>query len=164
MAPEDIESPPYPNEGVNPDGLYNMLGKLKEWVDLYKDDLNKEVGQDIIPVVKALPNKKAYLIQPVLGMFSHLILIRRIREQWDNVVRNYEDSWDHKMCVRQRVVIVQSAAMMLNSAFTPFEHREARRQSELEELQQQFARVQMLINTIMEPDKYDPVQAQKRGG
>jgi hypothetical protein len=163
MNPEEIESPPYPGEGVNPDGLYNALSQLKTWVDTYRGPLNEEVGQDVIPVVKPLPNKAAYLCQPVLSLFSHMILVRRMREGWDHIVRNFESTWHDRMCVRQRVVLVQSAAVMLNGAFTPFEYRETRRQSELEDLQGQFSRMQSLVLEITEPESHDPFPKTQKG-
>jgi len=163
MSAEDIESPPYPNEGVNPDGLFNTMGALRVWVLKYRDTHNALIGQDLIPSVKDLPNKKAYTTQPVITQYTHLLLIRRMREGWDHLVRNYEDDWDDKMCVRQRVVMLQSAALLLNSAFTPYEHREARRQRELEDLQQQFTRVQQVLLKQMEPQRHDPDPERTKG-
>jgi hypothetical protein len=163
MTPEDIESPPYPNEGTTPDGLYNALTGLKKWVDTYRDPLNREVGQDVIPSVKKLPERSAYLAQPVLSLFSHFLMVRRMRENWDHIVRNYETSWHEPMCVRQRVVLVQSAAVLLNGAFTPFEYRETMRRSELEELQAQFSRVNQLVLDITEPEAHDPFPKAQAG-
>lgn len=163
MPVEDIESPPYPNEGVNPDGLYNVLKQLKKWVETYRTGHNAAVGQDIIPTIKKLPDKAAYTTQPVLTQYAHLLLVRRMRENWDHLVRTYEDDWDDKMCVRQRVVLLQSSALLLNSAFTPYEYREARRQKELDELQATFARVQEVLLKQMEPKKHDPDANTKEG-
>ena len=79
-ADEEIESPPYPTEGVNPDGLYNTLKHLKKWVETYRPSHNVAIGQDIIPAVKKLPDKQAYVTQPVLTQYTHFLLIRRMRE------------------------------------------------------------------------------------
>lgn len=157
MPPEDIESPPYPSESTAPGGLYNALSELKNWVEKYRDAMNAAVGQEIIPSVKPLADRSAYIYQPVLSLFSHLVVCRRIRERWDHLVRTYESSWDEPMCVRQRALLLQSATLMLNSATTPVEYRETRRQLELEELQQMFSRVQTLLDKAMESDRHDPL-------
>lgn len=163
MTPEEIESPPYPNEGTNTDGLYNALAQLKTWVDVYRPVLNAEVGQDVIPSVRPLPAREAYRCQPVLSMFSHMVLVRRMREGWDHIVRNYEAMWHDPMCVRQRVVLLQSAAVLLNGVFMPFEYKETRRQTELQELQTQFGRVNELAMALMEPEPHDPFPKTQKG-
>ncbi len=164
MSVEDIESPPYPSEWANPDGLYNTMRQLRKWVGTYRPSHNAIIGQDLIPAVKELPDKKAYAAQPVPTMYMHLRFVRRFRESWDHLVRTYEDDWDDKLCVRQRIVLLQSAALLLNNAFTPYEYREAKRQSELENLQQQFSRLQDALTKEMEPKPHDdPDPPQPKG-
>ncbi len=162
-ADQDIQSPPYPNEGVNPDGLFNMLKALKTWVLTYRDGLNAEIGQDLVPTVRELPDKKAYTTQPIPTQWGHFLFIRALREAWDHLVRTYEDDWDDKACVRQRIMLVQSAAVLLNSAFTPFEHREARKQKDMEELQQMFQRIHQAVVKQMEHKRYDPEEGEAEG-
>jgi hypothetical protein len=163
MSPEDIDSPPYPNEGVTPHGMYATLDSLKTWVDTYRGALNAEVGTEVIPYVKPLPDVRSYLSQPIMSLFSHMILVRRLRENWDHVVRNFETGWRDHMCVRQRVILVQSAAVILNSAFTSFEYRETRRQGELEALQNEFSRLNKLVLSLMEPESHDSFPQARRG-
>jgi len=153
---DDILSPPYPSDGISADGLYQILKELKKWVNKYRDAHNKEIGQELIPLVKDLPDKKAYIGQPIMTQWGHLLLLRRIRESWDDLIRNYESDWDDKLCIRHRVLMLQSAAILLNNAFMPYEHREARQQRELEEMQNMFTRIQQVLFKQLESVKNDP--------
>lgn len=155
MAAEDIESPPYPGEGTNTDVLYNLLRALKKWVTTYRARHNKAICQDLIPTVRDFPDKKAYLAQPVLTQMHHLTFLRRVREEWDHLVRTYEHDWDNPTCVRARVMMLQAAAVLLNSAFVPFEVREMEAQREPQRLQRVFERLTDALKQHLEPESHD---------
>lgn len=158
MPSEDIASPPYPTESTNADGLYRTLKALREWLLKYRDSHNSAVGQDVIPAPKSVPNKAAYLTQPVSTQFGHLMYIRRLREQWDHLVRMYEDNWDDPACLRGRVIMFQTATIVFNSAFTPLEHREATAARDADALRRMLENVQTSLTQFMEPRPYDPPQ------
>lgn len=156
MAVEDLQSPPYPNEGTTADGLLTHLRALREWVLCYRTTHNKLVGQDLIAAPKEPPKPKAYASLPVYTQMSHLLFLRKVRERWDHLVRAYEDDWDDQMCVRQRVMLLASCAVLLNSGFAPFEQREFRRRTELEDCQRTIDSVAAVLRDIMEPQTHDP--------
>lgn len=156
MDAVDIESPPYPSETVNADVLYETLRTLRSWVIQYRDEHNKAVGQDVIPTVKELPDRRAYTSQPIISQWSHLLVVRHVRESWDHLVRSYEDDWDDPDCARQRVMLLQATAILLNNAFIPQEYREARKMQELDELQQLFSRVNATVVQQLQKGNYDP--------
>ena len=156
MASEDIESPPYPGEGSTADVMFNHLKALHVWLLHYRDNHNTLIGQELIPAVRAMPEKAAYVSQPIMSQFGHLIALRRIREQWDQLVRTYENDWDYPPCLRSRVMLFQMTAILLNSAFTPFEYREARQQRELEELQRTFERIHAALMEHLEVKRNVP--------
>ena len=155
MPLEDVESPPYPGDGSNADVLFNAFKALRKWVMHYRDDMNMMTCQEIVPNVIELPDKKAYTSQPVCTQFNHLLFMRRIREEWDHLVRIYEEDWNCKACNRAKVMLVQTAAMLINGAFTPFEVREARNQQDLEHMQRSFERLAAFLRKVMNPEDYD---------
>jgi hypothetical protein len=158
MAVEDLQSPPYPNEGTTADGLLTHLRALRAWVGGYRESHNKLAGQDLIPAPKKPPQKEAYAALPVLTQMSHLLFMRKVREQWDHLVRTYEADWDDQLCVRQRVMLLASSAVLLNSGFAPYEQREFRRRAELEECQRTLDSVAQALRDIMEPQAHEPDQ------
>jgi len=149
---DELVSPPYPGEACTTENLYKYLGDLRDWVLNYRDGLNAIVGAEAIPAVHPLGKKPAYLSQPVTQLFSHLMFIRKLREEWDHIVRLYEDDWDDKHCIRARVVLVQTAAIQLNEAFVPQEVREARAQKHTERMQRAFESLGNLFSKMTEPD------------
>lgn len=165
MASEDIESPPYPSEAANPDVLYNHLKSLKGWVEKYRGSHNKSVGKALIPNVKDLPDRKAYTGQPVSVMMGHFLFLRRLRESWDHLLRTYEyeNDWDTKACLRQRVMMLQSASVLLNNAFTPQEHREAMAKRDTERMQGMFEKLTETLHEYMEPTQHDPEAERPKG-
>lgn len=158
MPSDDIDSPPYPSEAVNPLLLYNHLRALRKWVEDARPEHNKAAGKAVIPAPKPLPDKAAYTGQPVPTMMGHFLFLRRLRESWDHLVRTHEyaDEWNTKACVKKRVMLLQAAAVLLNNAFTPHEHREAMKAREMERLQQTFERLNQAMLDFMEPKKNDP--------
>lgn len=135
---EEIESPPFPSEGLDPRGLYLVLRQLHTWVAKNRDKHNKLVGKEAIGVADALPSCESYVCQPVLSLYGHWKLIRQFREAWDATVRNFENDWDNKACVRERVVVLLSALILLNNAFVPYEYKETLRDREFEKMQKEI--------------------------
>lgn len=153
MSLEAIESPPYPNEGTTANGLFNYLKLLSKWILFYRDDLNSYTGQEVIPNIIDLPDKNAYITQPIYTQYQHLMLMRNIREQWDSLIRLYEDDWTIKTCIQGRIMLVQAATVLFNSAFTPYEVMEARHQKHIENMHQSFEGLLMLFRKLMTRDK-----------
>jgi len=159
---EEITSPPFPNM-VSGGGLYDKLRELREWVEGYREALNDEAGQAVIPAVAEFPEKKMYVqYQPVPVQFYHWSHLRQIRREWDILLQNYEDAWNCKPCIRQRVMLVQQAALLLNGAFMDPETREAKQQAEQERMQRSFERLMAHYKNIMDPDDEEETQDRKK--
>lgn len=152
---EDLHSPPYPGDGTNPALLFKYLGELSEWVNLYRQTLNEGAGVEIIPALRTMPAWTIYQAQPVPVMWSHFIVMRRIREEWDHLVRQYEDAWDCTACARQRIVLVQTAALMFNDAFVSYEQREAVHEREIEQIDRMWNNLRETLLKAMDPKYYD---------
>lgn len=152
---EEILSPPYPSMGVTADGLYNTIRDLRKWAMKYRDELNDAAEREIIQTIKKIPPIEAYRAQPVADQFQHLLMIRRIREEWDHLVRTFEDAWDCEQCLKSRMLLVQASAAQINEAFTPFEIREARQQTALTRLQKNFEHLVVNLQKMMEPPSHE---------
>jgi hypothetical protein len=150
MTSDEILSPPYPNDGSTAQGMVNYISELRKWVLRYRDDLNG--NSDMIPKVIKIPKAEAYLSQPVVTQWQHWMMLRRIREEWDHLVRTYELAWQSPMCRRGQTMLVQAAAVMINGAFTPFEHRELQQNKELERHRRAFNRMMKTYYDCLEPD------------
>jgi hypothetical protein len=146
----DLLSPPYPGDGVNAEVLFLKLRELRDWILYYRDTLNEAVGQEVIPAPIDIPDRRAYLGQPVMTLSYHFVFLRRLREQWDLLVRTYEEVWDCKPCLAQQAMLCQQAAVMLNDAFTPFEHREVRQQELKEKMGRAFEAFQQQFKNFLE--------------
>lgn len=155
MAAEDVQSPPYPSDGTTADGLLAHLRALRAWVLRYRDAHNALAGQELIPAVREPPGKRAYGAVPVPAQMTHLVFMKRVRERWDYLVRTYEGDWDDALCVRQRVMLLASAAVMLNAGFSPHEQREFRRRTELEECRRTIDGVEAAMRRLTEADPHD---------
>lgn len=161
---EELTSPPYPGEAATADGLYTDFGELQKWVALYRDGLNDLVGQEVIPAAQSLPDRRAYTTQPIVVQYQHLLFIRRLREEWDHLVRSFESEWNNSVCVRARISLVQAAALAVNTAFVPHELREARHQQFLERVNRVFESIIEATNRGFSQKSYDPESPGRPGG
>ncbi len=64
----------------------------------------------------------------VPDMYSSWQAMREIREQYDKIVRNYEDEadWNSDVCIFHQIGIVKAATLLLSVAFLDHEKREAK--------------------------------------
>ncbi len=150
MAEQEIISPPWPGDGTNAELLYQRLLELRDWVNQYRDGLNEQVGQDLIPATRKPPKAAVYTMQPVEMQHRHYQIMRLIRSQWDQLVRDYEDEWDSRWRVQRHIMLVQAAVQMFNDAFTSFEVQEARAHEEQDKMQRSFERLREVMTKIVE--------------
>lgn len=159
---QDIESPPWIGE-VSAQMLYDRLELLRKWVMHYRAEINRSLGQDMIPAVREFPEKKAYLCLPVRVQMEHIGYAQLLRKQWDHLVAVYEDAWDCQACARQRAALVQHAALILNDAFTPYEIREAREQQGKEKWERAIKKLMERFDNLFEEDDEEaPPKGKKR--
>lgn len=60
MSAVEIESLPYPARGASADGMLANLRLLRVWVLKYREEYNRAVGQEHIPIPKEPPGRIAY--------------------------------------------------------------------------------------------------------
>jgi hypothetical protein len=145
----EISSPPYPKNSASPRVLYANLRDLylwtaehRDWANLQARRLNAPESPFIPPLGKEpLPgNDERFIELAVSDMFISWQALRKIRERYDDVVRNYEseDDWQSDAGVFHRINIIKMAAMLLSVAFLEYERREAKGQSLMTNARREF--------------------------
>lgn len=146
---EGIDSPPYPHMPTA-NSLYEQLVKLRDWVMRSRPELNRSAGQEVVPSVREFPDRAAYLAQPIPRQMQHINYMQTLRKQWDHLLCLYEGAWNCTSCVQQKAMMVQSAAIILNDAFTQEETREARANKIKEDMQRAFEERMEAFNQFLE--------------
>ncbi len=135
----EIDSPPYPKNSSSPRDLFKSLVELYHWAAPQFDWVNAEalrLGAPLTPFivtlgVEPLPTEKSinrFTRLAVPDMFMSWKALRRIREKYDAIIRNYEneEDWESDACIFHRIAIVKAAMILLSISFLDFERREAK--------------------------------------
>jgi hypothetical protein len=134
MNSEDITSPPFPNDTCTLPTLLRQLNELRTWVIDYRFWANETVmgmgsPAPLVPDLEEIPSipelPRLHMIS-ILDIFHSFAAMRALRERWDMMLREWEDDWDHKHCVRDRLKCVRLGFTILDNAFISPEQREAR--------------------------------------
>ncbi len=139
MTLQDRTPPPYPPESARTETIHVCLYQLAEWLDLCRDPFRLAIGREVVPKVQLTVSQALYAEKPVTVQYRHLTYLRRLRECWDALLRQYEKNWTIEASVRCRAVLAQHAAMFLQSvnAVSP-EVVEATQQRTLRDLNKAF--------------------------
>lgn len=134
----EINSPPYPKQNCNPRSLFQNLCELHDWASGQHIWANREAARLNAPenpyipplVPKPVGRDAAPRFQQlsVPDMNSSWQAMREIREQYDKIVRNYEDEadWNSDVYIFHQIGIVKAATLLLSVAFLDHEKREAK--------------------------------------
>ena len=141
--------PPYPHEGARLKRLYGYMVELFDWLHARCEELD-ESGRALVPKFRPL-TEKAYMQQPVRDHFRHFLVLRRLRECWDPLVRTHAANWDDDYCLRQRIALLRTAAELLDTACVPYEQREASYQRDMDRLQSVFAQLSAYCGQAVTP-------------
>lgn len=133
---EEITSPPYPRPTVTSAQLYRDLQALWDWTVDEQRSLRELITGPMADLLNDMPD--ALNIPPespptsvwehvsVLDKYLVLVHMRMIREEWDAVIRDHEDSWDSRNALEKRLSLIHVSRYVLEDAFTDPETREAR--------------------------------------
>lgn len=146
MAINSPELPPYPHEGATTRRLYGNMVELYDWTTAQREEL----GTDAVPKFRPL-TEAAYMQQPVRDQFRHFVVMRRIREMWDHLIRAHGTHFDADHVLRQRVALLQVAAELLDTACIAYERREASYHEDMERMRNIFAAVAGYIGWATKP-------------
>lgn len=132
--------------------LYKELENLFAWVEKQRSQLLELLGRDDLFGPNPLARKTIHENMSVDQHYHNYRMLRHIRESWDVVVRDHEDSWDSKPAVSQRCAVVGLAILTLNNALLSREALEAKLVSEQEAfIRESSAGVIELLHRLLEP-------------
>jgi len=155
----EIVSPPFPTDRVTVPRLLNFLAELREWLYDHRDWANRALnmipggeGKEVIPApLPEIPTPERFFQVALTDILSSYIGMRGIRERWDALVRVYEDDWDCKAAVMQRLQLMSAATFLLTHAFMLPEHREMQQEKMAKRLSAARRRV---FKSLGIPDEY----------
>jgi hypothetical protein len=130
----DVTSPPYPGLATLSPLLYQHLVSLRDWVQEQLGILYKVIPEIVenATTLDGLEPEKAWDGVSVSDKFVVLSNIRYIREAWDSIFREHEDTWDSTLSLQKRFLLVNSAIELLNESFVSAEVRELKEQQRVE--------------------------------
>lgn len=124
---DSIELPPYPNPFVTLPGMLKCLTEFRDWLESQRGFFEEHAGPDSFPrPLPVIPTLEDYMHIAVCDVYEAFILLQKIREQWDKLVRVFEDHWSNHLCVQGRLYLIGLSIRMLRDAFVRPETREAR--------------------------------------
>jgi hypothetical protein len=122
----EITSPPWPTDSAKADTMFDVLKDLHRWAGEYRDVVNTGSDHAAIQPLRAVPRKAVHDSLPIAYHYANFVGVRRIRELWDALVREYEDSWDSAAAFARRRWLVGLCVDFLNNAWLSQEVREAK--------------------------------------
>lgn len=136
----EVFSPPYPRRNCTANQLREQLVELYNWVSVQQDWANVTASDLNAPTpwlatIPSIPVAAKFEQTAVADLFYTWQAVRRLREKFDNVVRNYEtaDEWQSAPALFFRLSLLRAARDIIALASLSFEHREAKAQAELEQ-------------------------------
>lgn len=160
---DDVLSPPYPALSATMTNQYRILYALREWAIVQINQMKEEVPPSKaaeLEYPQPLPSEASWEIISIVDHYTSLMFTRRIRETWDAILREHEQDWDSKLCLKKRYYLLQSTLHVLKESFVDPEERKERYVNSLKETEERmriFA--QNLNNLIVPPELRPPEQA-----
>lgn len=130
----DIISPPYPGVATLSPLLYRNLAELRSWVTVQLRILYDNIPAIVekATILEKLESERAWDGVSVADKHTVLVGIRYMREAWDCILRDHEDTWDSSLSLYKRFLLANSAIGLLNGAFVSAEVRELKEQQRVE--------------------------------
>jgi hypothetical protein len=133
----EIDSPPFPKNSASPKALFESLRELYNWVASYRDWANAQADRlnaEETPFIAELGPEptvrtgEMFVNLAVPDMYVSWQMLRKIRERYDDIVRNFEneEDWESDSCIYYRIQTVKLASLLLSVAFLDYERREAK--------------------------------------
>ena len=129
----EILSPPFPRDTTTLPRLLTCLSELRGWLLEHRFWANETYANlggdgDVIPLPEHLPqipDASRYQAISVQDIFQTYMMLRKLREEWDAMVRVYEEDWQARPAVAWRLRILRTGYAILVNAFVDPETREA---------------------------------------
>lgn len=129
----EIISPPWPTDTARVDTLFDVMKELHRWAGEYRATINAAADHQTIPPLRDVPRKAVHDALPVVYHYANYTAVRRVREMWDAIVRDYEEAWDSGAAFARRRALVAACVDFLNNAWLSQEAREAKLEAAREE-------------------------------
>lgn len=149
-------SPPYPTMATTSPGLYQHLRLLRAWVIETQAYLQDLVPQKVVESFAEPPSLGTVAIWENVGVidkYSLLMYLRQIREGWDYILREHEDSWECKLALRKQVGLVETACSVLADAFVTAEVREMKEEQAAKQVRRQHRAFQAAVRKMIVPQE-----------
>lgn len=165
----EIDSPPFSKNSASPKTLFKSLRELYNWTATYRDWANAEASRLIpsdsnaafIPELGPEPTTRTgelFVNLAVPDMFMSWQMLRKIREKYDSIVRNFEnqEDWNSDSCIFHRIQILKLASLLLSVAFLDYERREAKYHEAMKTSRKEFlAALKNAIGGLKEKSEED---------
>ena len=80
--------------------------------------------------------------------FAVLQSIRYLRESWDSIFREHEDTWDSMSALKKRFLLANSVIELLNEAFVSAEVRELKEQQRVEAITERMGDISEVLGPL----------------
>lgn len=153
-----ITSPPYPGRATTVRSLYRDICSFREWILEQQREIYERVPPKLRDRIVSPPAvdtlDRWQLMVAVEDHYTAYRYVRHIREWWDQVVREHEDSWDSRLCVRKRFHLLNLASYVVQEAFVDAEKREAKEQDQIHRQEKMMKAMHKRMQAMMEEDDY----------
>lgn len=126
----DITEPPYPSLTCRWPEVYKSLKGLRGWVNYHRTGINTVAGTELIREPPDLLPLNAFGDLPAVTFYQDILVVRRIRESWDQIVRDFGSSnalWSSPNCLaRRRELVLLAFYFLVAEATMSAETREAK--------------------------------------
>lgn len=155
MHDESISSPPFPGLATTTRGLYRDLIEMRAWLVSEQEQLKYVIKGKYAQRLEEPDNVASENIWEGIGVidkYTVLSRMRQLREGWDAVLREHEDSWDSQLARRRRFDLFMLAHYILKVAFVSPELREAREQRQYKAYIKKQQLIQKKLNELFHTD------------
>jgi hypothetical protein len=135
---DEVLSPPFPRPNFKIHRLLSHLSELRQWIVQNRFWANEAYAAfggdgDLVPLeehIPPIPDTHMYVSRISLcDMYQTYCYMRRLREGWDTMLRDWEEEWESKTAVKHRLSLVHAGVSILANAFVDPETREAHLES-----------------------------------
>lgn len=155
MSDESISSPPYPGLATGSRGLYRDLMELRTWLEEEQEQIKYKIKGKFASNLEKPDNMAAECVWEGVGVVDKYVVLhrmRQLREGWDGVLRDHEDTWDCKMALKRRYDLFMLAHYILREAFINPETREFREQKQFKDYMRKSKLIQQKLNELLHLD------------
>jgi hypothetical protein len=123
----DISPPPNARRYTNINDLHGTLQTLHAWAAQHMSMFSEHIPENSEGSrLYAVPQLTFFSGQPLVILYQHFQSVRNIREWYDYLAREYENSWTIITTLRARLQLLQMVIQFLNQLRETSEQREMR--------------------------------------